>query len=127
MNPIAAVLGIGLVCFLILYLSNSLNNDHEHLKRYIALVFIFTLLLIPKAMMDDRDYCEVIIANETLTGNVTSYQYSRQCFTNDNTTATSLYKIVNYMIYGVLVYAIMAFFWFAVKDFRNYRRKKKEW
>lgn len=158
MNPIAAVLGVGTVCFLILYFSNMLSDKHEHLKRYIALVFVITLLLIPKVLMDDSAYCEIVLNStyetyvygNNFTGDHWDYEYpppnntaleeqafvfqrnitnsyDRVCFENPNSTPSTLYRIVTWIMYGVLIYTFLAFFWFIVKDLMDYRKKKSQW
>lgn len=65
MNEIAMILGVGGVCFLILYLINILQEKkHELLKLFLLFMFATLLMLIPKVLSDNSDYCEIVL-NET--------------------------------------------------------------
>lgn len=104
MNEIAFIVGIGLVGLLLMYFANSLKEEHKLLKLFIHLMVITFLILVPKVMIDNNDYCE-ILANETITqDNVTTFDYTRVCFNNPNSTTTAFFKGMNWILISFALY-----------------------
>ena len=66
MNHLVLIVGLGLFCFLLLYIFNSLkeNNLEQNILKLILLVFVIGLLiLIPKIALDSNTVCELVLDN----------------------------------------------------------------
>ena len=140
---IGIILGLGIVAFLILFLASILDKEHFFLK-YFLVVFVFLLLfLIPKVVIDNDQYCEIVI-NESeevfkYGDNYTGYHwdydsapkpnsdfsvfhintyntYERVCFTTTNTTGSSFFKIVSWLWKIFIAYiSVYIFYYWIVK------------
>lgn len=105
---IVTVLGIGLVCAVLLALIYKLDDEKHLILQLIFIFFIFaTLLLIPKAALDENTVCEVVTANETLVGNVTSYQHTTYCYEKNDSTNSSFLTVTQRLYYLVIGYTIV--------------------
>lgn len=112
-----------MVCFFFIYFAFSLNEDAKRdkgfaiLKLILILFFVFTLLLIPKAVLDNKDNCELVVSNQTVVANETYFTYNYTCIPNSYTTATSFYKTVaNFIrVFGLFIavyftYMVLTYF-----------------
>lgn len=86
MNEIAFVVGVGIFLAYLLYITFNLSNEHIYLKYLLLFVFLGLVLLIPKSLMDNSDYCEMRVNSTDIIGNTTNYDYGLYCFetTNNN-------------------------------------------
>lgn len=133
---LALVVGIGIVTFIAAYMlfqlgqrpddeSNKEGNEQsnknysgtgKHFLLQLLLLFFIAggVLLIGKAGIDQT--CDVVVVNETVSGNTTINSYDQQCFDNQASTALTFYKgtlwfvrllfayVFFYFLYEVLVY-----------------------
>jgi len=108
--------GILAVSFLVIYIISRINIDNEHLKGLnIGLqlfglgMVVILMILLPKVVMDDKDFCAILVENATVSGDSTSYDYVRSCFDNPNTTSTTFYKAV-FWFFRVLIMFLGLYF-----------------
>lgn len=102
---LSLVVGLGIVAFLFLYFAFNLDNDHFLLKLLLIFFFAFTILLIPHATIQDD--CEMKMVNETVSGNLTTYDYARTCDTTDSTSKTRfLWIVMSFVMLFVLYFSI---------------------
>lgn len=117
MDLVASIIGIFAVCLLIMYIAFNLDETHFLLKLLLFFVFLVTLPLIPKVLIDNQDHCTTEIANTTITGNVTAYEYTRQCTTNTTNTYNILYRTTTWLWYISIGYMIIFLSWRALLFF----------
>ena len=116
---LAMVFGIGLVCFLLIYLAFNLEKKH-FLFQLILLFFAFSsLMLIPKGLIDIEDSCELKLnyTESYINGagnNQTNYTYNKYCMENEHNTPIILHKLVMWVqrifwmyVFGYFVYEIL--------------------
>lgn len=124
------IIGIGICAFLLLYFAFQWDKkEHYLLQLLTAFFFIFILLLIPKAAIDEKDTCQIVVANETIMGNTTSYDYTNYCIENVRTTSATFYKAIMWFIRVFLVYLFMYFNYVAwlkskLVDFKFIKKRK---
>lgn len=113
------VVGLGLTSFLFLYFAFSLAKDEEgndsHFLLKLLLVFfaLVTLLLMPKALIDG---CQTVVANQTVSGAVTTYNYVKDCPGTASQTDVSFLRV----IYGFFILFGM---YFLVYLFNHWRQE----
>ena len=104
------IIALGIVAFLILFFVFQWDRREHFLLQLIgSFFFIYLILLIPKVMIDNQDTCEIVMANETLTGNITTYEYQNFCITNTENTPTLFYKIILWFIRLFISYLVLYF------------------
>lgn len=106
------ILGIGITAFLIIYFAFQWDKEEHWLLQLIcSFVFIFLIMLIPKAAIDNEDYCQVTLMNETITqgGNLTTNAYTYLCFTNTKATTNTFYKAIWWFIRFFILYIFLYF------------------
>jgi|TARA_Y100000296_G_C4955342_1_gene148252 hypothetical protein len=112
MATLELIIGLGITSFLLLYFIFHLDEEHVLLRLLTIFFFLSILLLIPKALGDDSDFCEIVVSNTTDLNaiNSTSYKYERFCSDNPKTTTSIFHKIIIWFIrifsFYVLVYLI---------------------
>lgn len=122
-GSIAVIIGAGVVAALLLFMIFKLGERSDPKERHgilqLLLLFFFAtmIMLVGKSVNDEANYCNWNVANSTVAGSTTSYNYVYDCSANDNSTNTIFYKsmlwfvrlfatyIVIYFIYSVLLYA----------------------
>lgn len=107
---LSVVVGVGLVCFLMVYLMNSLDNEKHWVMKLLILFFVVsTMLLIPKASYDSTRQCDLVLANVTTApATVETYAYRTECYTTTlQTTTTSFLQTTQLMYYLIIGYAIV--------------------
>ena len=60
METISIIIGIGIVLSILIYLGFKLDNEHIAIKSFFILSFFFLVLLIPKALIDSNQTCEIL-------------------------------------------------------------------
>lgn len=114
---IELIISIGIVCFLLLYFSFNLEKKHFLLKLIITFVVFFMVLLIPKININYEN-CTNEITNQTISGNITTYEYKLICKEQTSQTGLSFYK--NYLTYIVIfIIYIFVYFVYEVLNFFN--------
>lgn len=64
------------------------------LKLLFIATFVISIIGLGKGVIESYDPCYLTVANSTLSGNTTSYEYAHTCFENINTEDVSFYKLV---------------------------------
>jgi|25BtaG_2_1085352.scaffolds.fasta_scaffold10913_2 hypothetical protein len=125
------VAGIVGVAFLIVYFTFSWDREEHWLLQLIAsFFFIFLLILVPKAIIDNQDSCEIVVLNESTYLNQTAYTYGEHCETETSQTAATFHKHVMRFIYMFILYLFLYFtytVWFnkIIKKFQDWKDTKK--
>jgi hypothetical protein len=84
--------------------------------QLICLGFLLgTFILVGKVTLDDKDFCSWNVANATVSGDLTVYDYEYECSTNTKTTNTSFYTMITWLIRCVVIYIVFFFFYDVVK------------
>lgn len=114
MDMIASILGIGILLFLLMYTAFKLDEQHTLLKFLLFMLFLFGLIFLPKAMLDDSDYCSIEVNTSTVTYNTTAYTYMRTCTTNPHSTPELLTSFVTWSQRLVVTYLLLFLAWRAL-------------
>lgn len=104
MNGLLLLIGIGIVCFILVCLSYSFDNEHKVIKIGLLLFVMFLLTLIPKVLVDESSRCQVEINSTTTIGNTTSYTYLSTCNPDTSNTRTTLFKSVQRVLLLLVTY-----------------------
>ena len=138
---LSLVIGMGIVVFLMIYLSSQLDETHNILKLFLMIMGIFMLLYIPATLIVED--CEILLNythesyqyGDNYTGyhweyndpsqpdlnalggnlfhrNIT-YTYDKYCFDPENSTAQNFYKTYVWITRFFLTYFfIYLIYWF---------------
>lgn len=119
--------GIVGVCFLMLYLMNSLGDEKHFILKLVLLFWVVAVvLLIPKVALDANTICETVVANSTdVSASVTSYEYESFCYDRAEGTAGSFYKQTTVLYYLILGYAIVYIAIWAMKWLMDSVKKRR--
>jgi len=145
MDLLALIIGIGIICFLLLYLAFNLDKSHTLLKILLFFLFLSALNLIPKAIIDNYDDCELVLNNTQeiyVYGNYfegyhwdgynttaplqtdknaylfhknTTNTYTEVCVTNTKDTGNILLRLSVFIWYICIAYMILYLIWEALK------------
>ncbi len=108
MDGVTLIFGIGTLLFLVLYTAFSLEQKHFLLKVLLVAVVFFSMVLIPKAALDNQNYCDIVVSGANISiVNYTSYTYKRECFDNNNNTTNILFNGATWFARFVAVYLIV--------------------
>jgi len=110
---LSLVLGLGIVAFLFLYFAFKLDEDHFLLKLFLIFFFLISILLMPNAIINDN--CQLMKANETILGNVTTFEYSSVCDDSASKTKTGFLKVVLWFFRIFVTYFSLYLFYFWTK------------
>jgi hypothetical protein len=125
---LAVLTFLGLLGFLFYAL-----RDKEHIvyRVFIIMFVVFLAIILPKATIDDSNYCAIVTSNQTVEGNVTSYEYEKLCFTNENSTTQSFFTYVTRFIWFTvtyllvyLIYKVFIHFDIPMKVISGFRRRR---
>lgn len=112
---------IALVAFLLVYLMVKLDEGLYPVKILLLFFFFGSLLLMGKVTLDNNDYCSWNVANSTVSGSTTTYEYERECATNEHTTAFTFYngltwfvRIISILLFVFFIYKVLEYFGFIV-------------
>jgi len=118
----SAIIIAGLVAFafIVLYMAGKIDEEkHVFLRIILFSITAICLLLIPKAVLDDNDYCSVIVSNATVSGSTTSYEYDRFCEENANDTSSIFWKLANWFIIIWASYVGIYYFYWVFRGLNN--------
>lgn len=105
-------------------LQNELKQNKHQLARYLLLGFIFfSMLFIPKILLDDSEHCIIKPVNATVTGSLTEYDYDRVCFENENTTHTTFFRFVFSIIFIGIFYWLYYLFKFVALKIQRWSKR----
>jgi len=104
------IVAIG-ICAALLIGFMALFDKKEHVIWMLLCSFfvLYLMLLIPKAIIDNPDTCEIVKMNETVVGNTTTYQYDQVCETYTRKTHTIFYQIMLWLIRLFVTYIFIYF------------------
>ena len=131
MIALSLIIGIGVVCFLLLYFAFNLKEQHFLLQLLALFFFIFLMFLIPKAALDYNDNCGMVI-NQTSrsfidANNFTDTNtYMYYCEPNNKTTALIFYKTVTWFVSMFALYVLIYLIWYSFKWIDGVVRGKKD-
>lgn len=104
-----AIIGIGIVLFLLIYVAFKVNS--EELKLFLVLAVLGLGVFIPVNIMVESNDCDFLVSNETVTGNTTLYTYEHTCITNTarQELANNFHKsyMTAFVIIGGLLFIIL--------------------
>lgn len=120
MDLIASIIGIFAICFLLLYVIFGLDPEHFLLKLLLFFVFLVCLPLIPKVLIAETNYCEMLLNNTVENTSVvntttTTYQYTRHCHTNTDQTYNTLLGVTLWVWRFCILYMLLYLTWHALK------------
>lgn len=118
------ITGVALLCFLMILLLDRVDKSHKFLRLFMFPVIFFLLLFIPKALLDDTDFCEVAVANATVSGATTLYEYERVCFTNEDETYTLLYTTSMTIVVLIASYFLVYVIWYVLNKIREWLKSR---
>ena len=107
MDPVAVVVGLSLLSLLIVFFAFNIDEEHFLLKLLLLFVFMASLVLIPKSILDQKDHCGFVVTSSTVSGGVTSFTYDYLCSSNPKTTGLTLLKIVYAFITSFCLYVFV--------------------
>lgn len=114
-ETIVAIIGF---CLIMAYLSSIIDKDeHILLKLLFICVVMVSLVLLGKSSLDAQNVCRNVVANETVSGNVTSYEYTTFCF--ETTTSKTNFIFYNGILFIVGVFLAYVLFYFGYFVFRK--------
>lgn len=136
------IIGIGITAFLLVYFGFQWDKEHFLLKLLISFIFIALLLLLPKAIIDNPDTCDIVLANKTncwhccnsttiydeqnatntticlKNGTIEQFHYTEYCVTNTKNTHIIWYNILIWFLRLFVLYICLYFlyvFWLKSK------------
>lgn len=125
METIAAVIGIGIYCMLLLYIAFNLGQEHTIWKIFTILYVIFTLTLLVKASVDTYSDCEqYTVQVNTINSSYTEYEVVSACPINEKTTGVSFLKANSLLVWTFSIYLLVFFLWVVSNGFAGFRWKK---
>ncbi len=107
MEAVAFILGIGVLAFIMISIATSLAQKHVYLQLLLIFFSVYLMMFIPKFAFDEKDYCDIKVANITTAGNLSAYSYDRFCFENTKKTAQMSYRFVSWIIRLILSYTFI--------------------
>jgi hypothetical protein len=120
MDTLATVVGLGIFCFILLYIAFNLDKEHIFFKIFIILLVIFSLNLVAKASIDNYSVCDTYLLNST--GHDTStiyYTYNQYCPLENFTTPSSILRLSNLLTWGISIYLLLFTLWTATNGFKD--------
>lgn len=116
MGAEAAIIGGGLVAFLFIYTMNKLEDRHFLLKLFLLFFSAIAVLLIGQATQADQFNCSWLPDNSTVSGSLTTYEYSYHCDETPTPANGGIYTLTSWYfrilaLYSVIYFLYMAFTW----------------
>lgn len=121
------VVAFGILAAIALYIAFNIDKQHGLWKIVTIFLIITSLLIIPKAVWDDYQGCELVVVNETVNMGTTYYSYDRVCAGTDYDTPALLQNGVRLFIYLFFAYIPIYIVYVLSNGFlniANYFRKK---
>lgn len=118
---IGALIGVGIVCFLLLMLHQILDTEKHFIFQLLIIVFVMTgaLLVVPKMIIDDYTVCENVINTTDTVGATVTYTYMLECNPHPSGIDVTFYKISTtffYLFIGYIVVFLAFWSFFRLRD-----------
>lgn len=81
-----------------------LFEERNPLLKYLFLMGILvSAFFVPTGVYHLRDYCEIMVANTTVSGNFTGYEYRQECFTTTANDGADTFYSVMWSLYQIMI------------------------
>lgn len=122
-DALTFVIGIGIASMLLFLVMRSLkDNEHDLLKFFLMMSILSLMLLLPKVFGDAQNVCVPVIANETVTGNLTEYAHTTFCYTDSTSTTNTFMTIIFWVYRGLIAYVIVWLFMVSLRALWEMRK-----
>jgi hypothetical protein len=113
------VIGISLMSFLFLYFCFQINEEHFLLKLLSIFFFLLTIILIPRAAI--QDVCFNELTNQTVIDNTTFFEYDYNCYSpNPSNINVSFTRIPIWFFRLFVTYFAIYLFYFWVQKSQKF-------
>lgn len=98
------VVAFGVMSLIALYIAFNVDKQHKLWTVITIMVVLTSFYVIPKAVYDDYQGCQLVVVNETVTGNLTQKDYDRVCAGSEFSTPSMLQRGVSIFLYMFFAY-----------------------
>lgn len=119
------IIGIGITAFLLIYFAFQWDKEHFLLKLLVSFLFLGLLILMPKAIIDNPDTCDIVLNNTTIcpyccnwtnstcsvNGSIENYDYTQYCVINIKNTHVIWYTVMLWFMRLFALYIFLYFFY----------------
>lgn len=86
------IVGIGIICFILLYLAFNIDQKHMLLKLLLIFFAFGLLILIPRGAIDEADNCQVVLTSKTTINTTAGFVSGADCLISfdDGTNGTMI-------------------------------------
>ena len=121
-ESIILVFGMGLVGLLILIFMHALDDKQIILKLLLSFFLFFIVILMAKGILDTNSDCSIIVANQLMAGNYTSFSYAQMCFPTGKNTPLIFYKASIWMmiLYFMYIFVYINYYLWVEKFMKNW-------
>jgi len=126
---IELIIGIGICAFLLLFFAFKWDKqEHVILHLLTSFFFLILLFLIPTVIISDPADCEIVVMNETILGNVTTFSYGSYCATVTSNTHTIFYKVILWFLklFCTYIFVYLCWHFFIKKKLLDWKFLKKK-
>lgn len=120
------IVAIGIVSFLFLYLAVKFKEgEHDLFKLVLIFAFFILINLLSYSAIDTN--CQLFLANETVSGSVTTYEYSEVCNSDKTTSESYFFRLTQWIGYIFVIYILiyLLYDWFSkTEKFGKWLTKK---
>lgn len=109
MSGIILVVACAVTAAIFFYFASTLDEKHFFLKLLTVFFGIFGLMFVAKTAVDNNSNCDIVVRNQTIVGNFTSFEYTRYCETDLHTTDSKLFWLVGGYFSIFVIYCFIYF------------------
>ena len=102
-------LAVGIIAFLMFYLSSILTEQHVLLKLLTIVFGLLFIILLSKSALENKNFCDVVVQNQTVQGNTTTFNYQHYCNENVKTTSNTSFKLTLSYLALFFIYVFIYF------------------
>ena len=118
MDTLATVVGIGIYCFILLYIAFNLGKEHTIWKIFTILFVIVSLSLVAKISVDNYYVCDVYLINTTTPfAGSTVYSYDEICPLGNFKSGASFLQMNNVLLWIFMIYFGLFTLWTVTNGF----------
>jgi len=108
MDGLSIVVGIGIVSFMIIYFSTTIDDSHKWMKLLGMFFGLAMLILIPFSLLNVQTNCEAVVSNATFVNSTfTHYDYQSFCHTQELQSINTFYKLTTWFYRLFIAYVII--------------------